>query len=104
MSWGTKDFSKPNKKLARVGLVQGIIDTKESEVVVHEHYPVKVSKANANIENGATKTEGQCRVVRMSLEQRLSAGVPIPHLIHPWHVKHAADSYTEFSIDATQKT
>ena len=50
-----------------------------------------------DIENGVQRVEEQCQAVRMSLEQRLGATLPILHPLHLWIVKHAADIYSKFS-------
>jgi hypothetical protein len=88
---------KSDQELAIVDLYNAVVESKEFDIIP-ERSPVKDSKANGQIENAVQKVEEECRVIRLSLEYRINAKIPVAHPVNLWIIGHAADCTTKFLV------
>ena len=84
-----------------IGRVRG---TRSSGKWIVENSPVGSSQSNGVIERAMQSIEGQLRVLKLALERRWMAEIPVHHLVLAWAVEYASFLLNRFEVGHDGKT
>ena len=77
---------------------------KGSMRTVIEHSPIYQSRSNGIIERAVQSVEGQMRVLRSALDEKLGVGIPVGHPIWPWITEYSSFLLNRFEVGKDGKT
>ncbi len=101
---GYKDVViRSDQEPAIMALVDKVAQLRD-EVTIKESSPVGDSQANGMAERGVQAVEEYVRVLKLALEKRLNAKIPVSHPIVAWLVPHAADMLSKLEVKANGRT
>ena len=89
-----KCILKADQEPAMTALLNKIVSLREHPTIL-ERSPVGESQANGLAERAVQAAEGQLRVMKLALEQRLQGDMPPKHPVVAWLTQHAADMVTK---------
>lgn len=108
--WGVRGnvTVKSDQEPAIISLVEGLARERarlhpEARTII-EHSPVAESASNGIAERAVQALENQIRVLKLGLEEKLKASVPVSHPVVPWIIEHAADILTKYPVSKDGKT
>ena len=99
----TKSDQEPSMK-ALVNQVGMLRASKGTGRWIIEHSPVGESQANGVVERGVQSIEGQLRVIKLALETRWGAEIPVEHPILAWAVEYASFLLNRYEVGHDGKT